>query len=330
MEENSQDISQSGGIKKFRNVSEIFEDSDPPELREFLMRISLQKRYSKYTLRNYGAALREWFKWLDDFFEDGDKERINVGRKTARSYVVELGSRHERSTIHNKISALRSFYKFLIETSQSKENPFSTLRLPKMKKNLPVYLNESQIPDLLSAPAREKDAEKLDEKSAFFDALCIELLYGAGFRVSELCSLKWENIDFNTNSARIIGKGNKERFCPFGATAAELLKKWLEKYCVGNCEQNDFVFVLKSGLPLYPRHVQRMLKKYLGKANLSQEISPHKIRHSFATHMVNAGVDLRSLQEMLGHASLSTTQIYTHLSTRHLLSEYKKSHPRAL
>lgn len=310
-------------------ISEVFLESDPPEVREFLLRISLQKRYSKYTNRNYAAALREWFKWLDEYLDGVSAERINVGRRTARAYVVELGSRHERSTLHNKISALRSFYKFLLETSQAEENPFSSLRLPKMKKNLPIYLNESQMPELLSAPAREMDGKKIDEKSALRDALCMELLYGAGFRVSELCALKWENIDFETNSARIIGKGNKERFCPFGKSAALLLKKWLSEHCSKNSAQSDYIFILKSGLPIYPRHIQRMLKKYLGSANLSQEITPHKIRHSFATHMVNAGVDLRSLQEMLGHVSLSTTQIYTHLTTRHLLSEYNKSHPRA-
>ena len=151
----------------------------------------------------------------------------------------------------------------------------------------------------------------------------MELLYGAGLRVSELCSLKFCDIDFSKATARVLGKGQKTRICPFGAGALELLKIWKEEFCAARGAK-DFILFCESGGPVYPRLVQRSLKKYLIEAGLPANITPHKLRHTFATHLVDGGIDLRALQEMLGHASLSTTQIYTHLGTAHLLREHGK------
>ncbi len=302
--------------------TEIFET---PESRSYMFRLETQRRCSKYTVRNYRAALSEWYKWLS---ENGIREN-QITRKTARNYVIELGRKCDSSTVRNKISALRGFYKFLIETKVALENPFSLLKLPKLRDRVPVFLSESQMPELLSAPAEMEEEGFVSPERAMREALALELMYGAGFRVSELCSLKWSNIDFSTNSARILGKGNKERFCPFGECAAKLLKKWKSDYRAMLSSPDDFVLCSSDGKPMYPRAVQRMVKKYLARAGLSMEITPHKLRHSFATHLANAGIDLRSLQEMLGHSSLSTTQIYTHLATRRLVEEYRRFHPRA-
>ncbi|MBO7522213.1 MAG: tyrosine-type recombinase/integrase [Opitutales bacterium] len=292
------------------------------EFDEFLERIGKQRRYSKYTLRNYSKAVLEWYEWLgaNEMFSS---DIFSVPRIFAKNYVAYLSQKLSRKTLHNKVSALRSFHRFLREKFGAKDNPFSPMPLPKMRKDLPVFLNTRQAADLLSAPWRHLESGKIKRFDAVRDALCLELLYGAGLRVSELCSLKFCDIDFSKATARVLGKGQKTRICPFGAGALELLKIWKEEFCAARGAK-DFILFCESGGPVYPRLVQRSLKKYLIEAGLPANITPHKLRHTFATHLVDGGIDLRALQEMLGHASLSTTQIYTHLGTAHLLREHGK------
>ncbi len=304
-------------------------DKNSQALDEFIERISRQRRYSKYTSRNYRHALEDWFAWLKETeYADGDFKKVD--KRVARAYVAELSSKYEHSTIHNRVSAIRSFYKFLIQNQTLDSDPFSLLKLPKLKKDLPIFLTESSMPALLSSPKRdEKTSEKEEDKiDAVRDSLCIELLYGAGLRVSELCGLKWRDVDFSNNTARIFGKGSKIRICPFGEIAGKSLRRWRDEFALDKTPDAP-VITLKSGEPIYPRYVQRMMKKYLIKSGLPTNITPHKLRHSFATHLVNNGIDLRSLQEMLGHASLSTTQIYTHLGVKKLVEEHRLNHPRA-
>ena len=299
----------------------------PKEFDEFLFRITAQRRYSKYTRRNYEHAVSEWLEWLaNNEFSRGDFARAD--KKLARAYVVELGREHSASTIRNRVSAIRSFYKYLIQTNSADADPFSLVTLPKTKKDLPVFLTESSVPALLSAPRLDEKSRREPKERAVRDALCLELLYGGGLRVGELCGLKWRDINFSDNTARVLGKGSKIRLCPFGEKAGEVLRLWKNEFC-RNPNGDEFVLRSERGLPLYPRAVQLMLKKYLAEAGLPADITPHKLRHSFATHLLNNGIDLRSLQEMLGHASLSTTQIYTHLSTAKLIEEHRKAHPRA-
>lgn len=299
----------------------------PRELDEFVFMISNQRRYSKYTVRNYREAVADWISWLAETDYAGGDFRM-ADKKTARAYVAKLGMEYSRATIHNRISAIRSFYKYLIRSQSAEADPFSLVRLPKKEKGLPVFLSESAMPSLLSAPRVDEADGRESKEEAVRDALCLELLYGAGLRVSELCNLKWGDVDFSTNSARILGKGSKVRFCPFGEKAGEVLRLWRSEFAK-SMERDAPAITLESGKPLYPRYVQRMIKKYLAETMLPSDITPHKLRHSFATHLVNAGIDLRSLQEMLGHASLSTTQIYTHLGTRKLVEEHRLNHPRA-
>jgi len=302
------------------------EKTPTPELDAFIFRIERQRRYSPYTVRNYRKAVEEWLAWLGRTgYAGGDFSKAD--KRVARAYVAELGSRCEHSTLHNKISAVRSFYKFLVQTGDAEADPFSLVRLPKLKRELPVFLGESSMPALLSAP-KNAGSERADKTDSVRESLCIELLYGAGLRVSELCKMKWRDVDFSTNTARVLGKGSKLRLCPFGEKAGEVLRLWRGEFSAAT-SPDDFVITLKSGKPAYPRYVQRMLKKYLAMSGLPSDITPHKLRHSFATHLVNNGIDLRSLQEMLGHASLSTTQIYTHLGTKKLVEEHRASHPRA-
>ncbi|MBR4597276.1 MAG: tyrosine-type recombinase/integrase [Opitutales bacterium] len=292
------------------------------EFGEFLERLGSQRRYSKYTLRNYSKAVLDWYEWLgaNEMFS---ADIFSVPRIFAKNYVAYLSQKLSRKTLHNKVSALRSFHRFLREKFGAKDNPFSPMPLPKMRKDLPVFLNPQQAAGLLSAPWQYLKEGKIKRFEAVRDALCLELLYGAGLRVSELCSLKFADIDFSKATARVLGKGQKTRICPFGAGALELLKIWKEEFCSAR-GLKDFILFCESGEPIYPRLVQRNLKKYLVGAGLPANITPHKLRHTFATHLVDGGVDLRSLQEMLGHSSLSTTQIYTHLGTAHLLREHGK------
>ena len=292
-------------------------------LDEFITHLITLKRYSKYTARNYKKAIEQWF----DFLKENEIEDCNcVSKRVAKRYVINLSETLENTSLRNKISAIRSFYKYLIQSGSAEEDPFSGIKLPKLKKTLPVFLTENQTPTLLQAPWIENDNDK--QLQALRDALCFELLYGAGLRISELCSLKWEDIDFSRNAAVVVGKGNKTRFCPFGKIAGDLLNKWKTQFALST-DANANILHTPQNKPMYPRFVQRILAKYLSATGLPQNITPHKLRHSFATHLVNEGIDLRALQEMLGHSSLSTTQIYTHLNTKKLVAEHRSAHPRA-
>ncbi len=294
-------------------------------LEDFIRLLELQKRYSKYTIRNYRKSVEEWLEFIK---ECGFERPTEVNRRTAKRYVGIIAENLETTTVRNKISAIRSFYKFLIQINEIDANPFSCVRLPKLKKNLPVFLTETQTPKLLQAPWNDGSENDKSPIAVLRDSLCLELLYGAGLRISELCNLKWKDIDFVRNAATVVGKGNKTRFCPFGDVAGTLLKKWKNEFAISQ-ESNAFILHTPQKKPMYPRFVQRALSKYLQKTGLPSNITPHKLRHSFATHLVNEGIDLRVLQEMLGHASLSTTQIYTHLNTKKLVAEHRAAHPRA-
>jgi len=289
--------------------------------------IGEQRRYSQYTLRNYKFAVDEWDSWLcENEFFSGDI--ANVKRTLAKDFIIYLLQKYDRNTLHNKVSALRSFYKFLLATCECKDNPFANITLPKKEKSLPIFLNEKQIVDLLKMPETLFYEKKISDRDAFRDKIILELLYGAGFRISELCGLCWENVDLKNAYARIIGKGKKERVCPFGKSTANMLELWKNNY-LDKPTLKDFVLASSDSTPLYPRLVQRNLKKYLALAGLPLDITPHKLRHSYATHLINAGMGLRSLQELLGHSSLSTTQIYTHLSMKKIRQDYNMAHPHS-
>lgn len=277
----------------------------------FLVRIGEQRRYSKYTIRNYAESINEWLGWLKNCeFSDGDY--LAVDKRIARMYVGELSAKVKTTTVRNKISALRSFYKFLLQTHGVERDPFEFVTLPKLKKDLPICLNERQTEALLQMPWTLEREGKIDKFRALRDSLALEMLYGAGLRISELCALKWRDIDMRRNVARIFGKGGKTRLCSFGESAGRILEAWKE---FGKCPTDPDAEILRTakGEPIYPRLIQREIKIYLKMAGLPLSITPHKLRHGFATHLINADANLRSVQEMLGHASLSTTQIYIHI-----------------
>jgi integrase/recombinase XerC len=250
---------------------------------------------------------------------DADAEQI-------KSYLAFLSTQsYSKSTVARKLATLRSFYKFCLRRSYVKAHPLATIRTPKQEKRLPKFLELEQITKLLSTP---DDGTLLGAR----DRAMLELLFSTGVRVSELVDLNLTDMDFEGQSIRVRGKGKKQRVAPVGKAAIAAIQKYLQLRR-GDSRSGSFdqsaLFVNKHGQRLSTRSVRRKLDKYLAEAGLDPSISPHTLRHSFATHMLNNGADLRSVQELLGHQSISTTQIYTHLSAPRLKTVYDEAHPRS-
>lgn len=296
-----------------------------PHLDAYLEHLEFQRRLSKNTVRNYRKAVLIFVEYLISEGEwQGAFESFN--KTTIRSFLIEQQRRVSRRTIHNYVSGLRNFYTYLRRKGVSELNPFANIVLPKLERKLPEFLTEQQMLDLLEAPAKMFKAGLISKFDAYRDNLIMELLYGGGLRISELCNLKYGAIDLSSGVARILGKGNKERICPLGEVAIASLKAFVAAFGFDQSPEAPIV-VNKKGHPIQARQVQMMLKKYLKFVGLPLTITPHKLRHSFATHMLNSGAELRAVQEMLGHTSLSTTQLYTHLSIQRLKDIYTQAHP---
>lgn len=296
-------------------------------LQPFLDYLAKERRYSAYTVRNYGQAFADFYTWLQQSKRGGGDFTALTPRDT-RDFVIEAQRRFKRRTLHNHVSGLRTFYRYWMQRGRVERNPFVGVPLPKLEKSLPKFLTETQVGLLLNGPAKLLQNESIDAFSACRDRLVLELLYGGGLRVSELVALNYGAIDFSNGSARVLGKGRKERVCPLGAVAMAVLKKFRDDFA-RNSAQPDAVVITNAQQRMPVRAVQLLVKKYLALADLPMDLSPHKLRHSYATHLLNSGADLRVVQELLGHASLTTTQIYTHTSVARLKEIYGKAHPRA-
>jgi integrase/recombinase XerC len=304
----------------------------------FLEHLANERRLSQYTVRNYRQAVENFFHWLRK--DSGEEEALDrsvtreelrsrpFGRKTIRDFVIEQQRRLARRTLHNHVSALRTFFRYCLKLEWVNRNPFNGLVLPKLARNLPKFLSENQCMELIKGPSRLLQNDAITDLEACRDQLVLELLYGAGLRVSELVALNYGQVDRGQGVARIVGKGRKERLCPLGKAALLCLDYYKNNFAEG-VTPDDPVLVDSDGKRLGVRRVQLLLKKYLGLADLPMDISPHKLRHSFATHLLNNGADLRVVQDLLGHANLSTTQIYTHLTVDRLKKVYQQAHPRA-
>jgi integrase/recombinase XerC len=303
---------------------------------EFLRYLHAERDASTLTLRNYSADIRSFRSWFGDKFKQPpDWTRIDPFH--VRGYLVHLTEHSfDRATIHLKMSALRSFYRWLVRSERVKQNPLVGLTLPKKHRKLPKFLTVHQMESLLKAPlaevgasrrlARTTIAEKAHVWQAWRDKAILETFYSGGLRIHELVQLNDDDIDLLGEVVRVRGKGKKERLTPLGGPCVETLQKYLE---LRGRSSRGPLFVNRFGGRITARSVQRMLKKYLLAVGLDPSLTPHKLRHSFATHMLDAGADLRSVQELLGHANLSTTQIYTHVTPERLKKVYEKAHPRA-
>jgi integrase/recombinase XerC len=289
--------------------------------------LAKERRYSAYTVRNYRQAFVDFYRWLVDAGLWG-RGLCALGSREMRDFVIEAQRRFDRRTLHNHASGLRTFFKFWMRRGILRVNPLLGVPLPKLEKRLPQFLTEEQMKLLLSGPQRLLENEGVDAHTAWRDRLAMELLYGGGLRVSELVGLNYGAIDFDAGVARVLGKGNKERLCPLGRVATAVLTKVRQEFAAEKGSAGP-VLADSKGKRMRVREVQLMLKRYLALAGLPLDLTPHKLRHSYATHLLNAGADLRLVQELLGHAQLATTQVYTHVSVARLKEIYAKAHPRA-
>ncbi len=282
-------------------------------IEKYIRYLEIEKNASEHTILNYKKDLEEFKKFL------GEAKIESVSYLTLRKFLSTLKERGLKSrSISRKLSSLRSFFRFLNREGFLKSDPTSAISSPKLEKHLPIFLTEDEITRLVESP----DTKEL---SGFRDRAILETFYSTGMRVSELIGLNQENIDFFGGVAKVMGKGRKERLTPIGDRALLAIREYLER----RDNSQPAVFLNKNGRRLTARGVRVILDKYVRILALRENISPHSLRHSFATHLLNRGADLRSVQELLGHANLSTTQIYTHLTTDRLKSVYDKAHPRA-
>ncbi len=293
----------------------------------FQLHLKHERRLSEYTVRNYSKALEVFFEFLDaNGVSNSDLSGIDL--RIARDFLIEQQSRVSRRTLHNYVSGIRTFFKFWIRQGKLDKNPLNGLTLPKLPKSLPSFLTVNQMRELLGGPLSLMEAGSLKPFVAWRDRLVLELLYGAGFRVSELVGLTYGQVSESEGVARIVGKGGKSRVCPLGRVALGVLVKWKEEFAPST-HYDDRIILGNKGKAWSARQVQLMLKRYLSLAGLPMDLTPHKIRHSYATHLLDNGADLRLVQELLGHSKLSTTQIYTHVNMGRLKAAFEQAHPRA-
>jgi integrase/recombinase XerC len=306
-------------------------------IQKFLAHLATDRGASVYTQRNYRDALAEFSGWHHEERKSAPAWDT-LKRDDFRSYLRYLG-RHNlgRAATRLRFSALRSFYKFLIRHGAVTASPIKNIALPKLEKRLPKYLTAQQISDLLVAPMEPLTEKKeqgrgrpISAAICFRDVAVLETIYSCGLRISELCGLRAEDIDWNEQLVRVRGKGKKERLVPIGEPALKAIREYwnlLEQKPAGPAPV--FLSEKTKLAPIAPHVMQVRLKKHLATAGLDPSLTPHKLRHSYATHLLDAGADLRSVQELLGHAHLVTTQVYTHLTTERLKKAYDAAHPRA-
>ena len=292
--------------------------------REFLDHLRFQKRYSRHTLLSYENDLKGFFEYLHQE-ELGDLSIDKVKTVYIRSWLADLKDKDITSrTINRKISSLRSFFKYLLKKEQVKVNPVTAVISPKMPKRLPQFVEEKDMFRLFDEIRFPEGFKGLG------DMLILKLLYNTGMRKSELLGIQDHHVDKVNSSIKVLGKGSKERIIPVKLTLVnELLNYIAEKKKLFGNNENRHLFVNEKGMQPDPRQVYSIVKKYLEQVTTIEKKSPHILRHSFATHLMNNGADLNAVKELLGHSSLAATQVYTHNSIEKLKDIYKKAHPKA-
>ena len=288
------------------------EDSN---LRSFLNYLLVDKGLSKNTVKAYEADISSFFRWLIN----KDLEYKNLQEEHINQYISFLFQKKMKSSsVNRKISSIKSFYIFLVKRNFIKNSPLNDLVTPKQEKHLPESMSEDEVDKLLNSP---NVANKIENR----DKAMIEMLYATGMRISELVNLKMTDVDMKRCVVKVFGKGSKERLVPFGETALDSLKAYLSERVQSSSKE---IFLSNRGKKMTRVAFWQRVKIYLVRENLKNSISPHTLRHAFATHLLNRGADLRSVQLLLGHSDLSTTQIYTHIAKQRLSDVLKKHHPR--
>ena len=292
-------------------------------IRRFLRYLDAERNASEFTIKSYKFDL-DAFKYFFEYEDGTYPEARDFRSSDLREFVSQMAEAgYARSTIARRLATLRSFFKFCQRESLIDENPAKPLRNPRKHRRLPHFLSTDEIGLLLNAP-------DLSDQLGIRDRAMLETIYSGGLRVSELVGLNYSDLELDEGLIRVRGKGKKERFSPLGSYALDALNSWLSRSNHPKRSQPDApVFTNRFGKRITTRSVRRMMEKYIKLTGLDQRTSPHTLRHSFATHLLDRGADIRSVQELLGHKSLVTTQIYTHLTTAKLRDIYEKSHPLA-
>jgi integrase/recombinase XerC len=287
---------------------------------QFLKELQFDKRYSPHTIVAYKKDLAQFIQYMNESV--GDFEFKEVNRKQIRSWVVYLmNSGVKPISINRKLATLKSFYKFLMKYELVEDSPAKLVTVPKIRKKLPVFVQEENLNNLLDFDMFEKDYEGTRDKTI------ISLLYGAGIRLSELKNLEISNLDMTEHTIKVVGKRNKERIIPYPSSIEIPIKEYLKfREEIGG--KSVFLLLTSNGKQLYDKLIYRVVKKYLSKVTTVSKRSPHVLRHSYATHLLNRGADVNAVKELLGHSNLSATQIYTHTTFEKLKEIYKQSHPR--
>ena len=302
---------------------------------QFFRFLSNEKDASVYTQRNYQQALNEFEQWYRDTNESPVRWS-QLERNDFRLFLRQLGRKElSQAAIRLRFSALNSFYKFLMRRGLVESSPVKDVTLPKPAKRLPQFLTIDQMNALLDAPMQELSAKagtkrKVSQVPSLRDRAILETIYSCGLRIGEICRMLAGEIEPDDLVVNVHGKGKKERQVPIGRAAVEAIGLYWERLAKPpTLDEPVFFASEKKRSAIYPRLVQLRLKKYLTICGLDPTLTPHKLRHSYATHMLDAGADLRSVQEMLGHANLTTTQVYTHVTTERIKQAYDEAHPRA-
>ncbi len=291
------------------------------ELEEYLHYLNYERNYTEETLRNYESDILQFFEFCKKEAIEFKKIDYNLTRNYLRFLKEEKSEK--ATSVSRKISSLRGFYQFLMRNKEVDNNYFKMLTLPKKEKKLPRFFEYGELEELFASP---DITTPLGQR----DSLILEMLYATGVRVSELVNMKISNIDLKNQKIKVLGKGQKERYVYFEDVCLESLERYLKD---GRCdlqkEENDILFLNNQGKPLTTRGVRYILEKLIQKTSVHKKISPHMLRHSFATHLLNEGCDLLSVQELLGHESLKATSIYTHITSDRIKDVYRKAHPHA-
>jgi integrase/recombinase XerC len=285
---------------------------------KFITYLSSEKRFSEHTIKSYNTDLKQFISFLSSEFQIID-EINEISFQIIRTWIASLLEKGlSPRSVNRKISTLKTYFKFLIREGKLIENPMMKVVAPKSKKRLPVFVEEDQIASLLNEVQFEEGFVGQRNR------LIIELFYVTGIRLSELINIKISDVDFNNQSIKVLGKRNKERIIPLSSTTINSLNNFIE-----NNQKNHFLFTNLDGMKLYTKLVYRLVNKYIAKISSVNKKSPHILRHTFATHMLNNGADINAIKELLGHANLSATQVYTHNTIEKLKTVYKQAHPRA-
>ncbi len=285
----------------------------------YLQYLEYEKRYSPHTIAAYRRDLSEF----DIFLRDNNCTGLDVDFRLVRGWIVALVAQGDSArTVNRKIAALRSFFKYLMKKDWLKTNPMEKVGLLKTEKNLPVFVTSEKMDEMLDEESGGEDFSSIRNR------MVLELFYMTGMRLSELIHLKESDVDSGGMTLKVLGKRNKERVIPLTAQFSEVLRRYLTLK-KATFPDTDLLFILDSGKPLYERWVQRLTSKRLGAVTTMKKRSPHVFRHSFATNVLNNGADLNAIKEILGHANLAATQVYTHNSLKRIKKIYKQAHPRA-